>query len=53
MSVPTARENWNQCKRRFVSFKALQPVFALEERNKFAITTAQDTNATNFTQSRN
>jgi hypothetical protein len=48
MSVPTARKNWNQCKCRFVRFKALQPVFALEQRNKFAIATAQDTNAANF-----
>ena len=49
MSVPTARKNWNQCQRWFICFKALQSVFALEQCNKFAIATAQDTNATNFT----
>jgi hypothetical protein len=53
MSVPTARKNWNQCKRWFVCFKTLQPVFTLEQRNKFAIAAAQDTNATNLTQTWN
>jgi hypothetical protein len=53
MSVPTARKNRDQGKSRFVSLKALQSVFALEQRHKFAIATAQDTNATNFTQTWN
>jgi hypothetical protein len=49
MSVPTARKNWNQCKRWLICFKALQPVLALEQCDKFAIAAAQDTNAPNFT----
>jgi hypothetical protein len=53
MSVPTARKNRYQRERRLISFKALQSVFALEQCNKFTITTAQDTNAANFTQSWN
>jgi hypothetical protein len=53
MSVPTARKNRNQCERWFIRLKALQPVFALEQSDQFAVAAAQDTNATNFTQTWN
>ncbi|CAB5045785.1 unannotated protein [freshwater metagenome] len=49
MSVPTARKNRNQCERRFVRFKTLQSVFALEQCNKFSVTASQNTNTPDFT----